>query len=95
MQIYMYEEWFEKLAQSLKIKNIRQIKNNVIIELPLEFTKKIDGEKLFISIYKIHKNFKLSYKDEKIFINFDISNLDKHFLLYLIDLLEMLKVEFT
>ena len=95
MQIYMYEEWFEKLAQSLKIKNIRQIKNNVIIELPIEFTKKIDGEKLFISIYKIHKNFKLSYKDEKIFINFDISNLDKHFLLYLIDLLEMLKVEFT
>ncbi len=95
MHIYMYEEWFEKIAQSLKIKNIRQIKNKITIELPTELTQKIDGEKLFVNIYKIHKNFKLSYKDNKIFVNFDISNLDKHFLIYLIEMLEMLKKEFT
>ncbi len=95
MHIYMYEEWFEKIAQSLKIKNIRQIKNKITIELPIELTQKIDGEKLFVNIYKIHKNFKLSYKDNKIFVNFDISNLDKHFLIYLIEMLEMLKKEFT
>ena len=95
MHIYMYEEWFEKIAQSLKIKNIRQIKNKITIELPTELTQKIDGEKLFVNIYKIHKNFKLSYKDNIIFVNFDISNLDKHFLIYLIEMLEMLKKEFT
>ena len=95
MHIYMYEEWFEKLAQNLKIKNVKQMKNNIVIELPIDLTKKIDGEKLFINAYKIHKNFKLSYKDGKIFINFDISNLDKHFLIYLIDFLEMLKKEFV
>ena len=95
MHIYMYEEWFEKIAQSLKIKNIRQIKNKITVELPTELTQKIDGEKLFVNIYKIHKNFKLSYKDNKIFVNFDISNLDKHFLIYLIEMLEMLKKEFT
>ena len=95
MHIYMYEEWFEKIAQSLKIKNIRQIKNKITVELQTELTQKIDGEKLFVNIYKIHKNFKLSYKDNKIFVNFDISNLDKHFLIYLIEMLEMLKKEFT
>jgi len=40
--------------------------------------------------YEISKNFKLNYKNNKIHILFDIVNLDKHFLVYIIELLNKL-----
>ena len=86
MEIYMYEEWFEKLANKLEIKRARQTKTLIDLELSLDISKKINGEDLFMMSYEISKNFKLSYKENKIHIILDLVNLDKHFLLYLIDL---------
>ena len=86
MEIYMYEEWFEKLASKLEIKRARQTKTLIDLELSLDISKKINGEDLFMMSYEISKNFKLSYKENKIHIILDLVNLDKHFLLYLIDL---------
>ena len=40
--------------------------------------------------YEISRNFKLSFKENKIHILFDIVNLDKHFLVYIIELLNRL-----
>ena len=40
------------------------------------------------------KKFKLGFKDNKIHIMLDIVNLDKHFLLYLIELLTKLLDKF-
>lgn len=47
MIIYMHEEWFEKQAKSLNIKETKQTKNYVEIVLPQYLSKQIDGEKLF------------------------------------------------
>ena len=55
MEIYMYEEWFEKLAQKLEIKNVTQTSYNVSLELNENITSKIKGDKLFLKSYQIHK----------------------------------------
>ena len=90
LEIYMYEEWFEKLASKLEIKRVRQTKTMLDLELSENISKMINGEELFMISYEVSKKFKLSYKDNKIHILFDIVNLEKHFLLYLIELLSKL-----
>ena len=90
MEIYMYEEWFEKLASKLEIKRVNQTKTMVDLELSESISKLINGEDLFMLSYEVCKKFKLSYKENKIHIILEIVNLDKHFLLYLIELLTRL-----
>lgn len=91
MEIYMYEEWFEKIAKSLGINKVVTMKNNIDIELPCELSSKIDGERLFNDAYSISKMFRFLYKDSSIHIILDTIKLEKHFLLYLIELLEKIK----
>lgn len=91
MEIYMYEEWFEKIAKSLGINKVVTTKNNIDIELPCELSSKIDGERLFNDAYSISKMFRFLYKDSSIHIILDTIKLEKHFLIYLIELLEKIK----
>ena len=90
LEIYMYEEWFEKLASKLEIRKVKQTKTMVDLELSEDISKRINGEELFMLSYDVCKNYKLSYVDNKIHIILEIVNLDKHFLLYLIELLTRL-----
>ena len=87
MEIYMYEEWFEKLARKLEIKKVKQTKTMIDLELSEEMSKKINGEDLFLLSYDVCKNFKLGFRDNRIHIILEIYNLDKHFLIYVIELL--------
>ena len=57
----------------------------VDLELSSNVSKKINGEELFMLSYEVSKRFKLSYKENKIHIILEIVNLEKHFLLYLIE----------
>ena len=93
MEIYMYEEWFEKLAKKLEIENSKQTKTFVELELSENISKKLDGEKLFFMAYEISKMFRFSFKNNKIHIILDTVNLDNHFLIYLIQLLEKINTE--
>ena len=90
MEIYMYEEWFEKLANKLGVKRVKQTKTFIDIELSEDVSKRVNGEELFTMSYEVSKNFRLNYKDNKIHIILDIVNLEKHFLLYLIELFNRL-----
>ena len=90
LEIYMYEEWFEKLANKLEIRKVKQTKTLIDLELSEDVSKKINGEDLFMMSYEVSKRFKLGFKDNKIHIMLELVNLDKHFLLYLIDLLSNL-----
>ena len=87
LEIYMFEEWFEKLASRLEIRRVKQTKIMVDLELSENVSSKIKGEELFTMSYDVSRNFKLGYKENKIHIVLDIVNLEKHFLLYLIELL--------
>ena len=89
--IYMHEELFEKEIKSLDIKNVNQTKNFVAITLTKELTKKIDGELLFLDVISLTRKFRFSMKNEELTITLDIVGLDKHFIYYLIDMLDILK----
>ena len=87
MEIYMYQEWFEKLALKLNITNVHQTKENIEIELPEDVSNKLDGEKLFLIVYNINPQFRLRYYMKKISFTLPLKKLDKHFVYYLIPLL--------
>ncbi len=87
MEVYMYEEWFEKLAQELHITNVENRNNYLKVELPEDVSNKINGEKLFLITYNIHPKFRLSYANKKLTITLPLLNLEKHFIFYIVDLL--------
>lgn len=91
MEIYMYEEWFEKLASSLGINHIIQTQEYVEITLPEDISSSINGEKLFLKLYNINPKFKIKYIAKRIIINLPIKKLDKHYLYYLVEILEQIK----
>ncbi len=91
MQIYMYEEWFEKEATKLGIKQIRQTKTFVEITLDKTLTQKIDGEYLFFETNELSRMFRFSMKFERLIIKLDTVKLDKHFIYYLIDFIQILE----
>ena len=90
IEIYMYEEWFEKLANKLEIKNVNQTRTFVDLELSENISHVINGEELFMISYDVCKNFRLSFKNNRIHIILDFVNLDKHFVIYLVELLSLL-----
>ena len=85
--IYMYEEWFEKLAKRLGITNVFDGKNSVDIMLPQDVSAKINGEELFNESYGICKSFRFTYSAGCIHVILDKVKLDKHYLMYLIAIL--------
>lgn len=87
LEIYMYEEWFEKMTQKLKINKLTQTREKIEIFLPPELSSKINGEKLFLQTYNINENFKLKYQMKSIIISLKITDSKKHFIYDLVKLL--------
>ena len=93
MEIYMYEEWFEKLALSLKVVKVMQNAKEIEIEIPEDVSNKLAGDKLFLTVYNINPKFSLRYAAKKIYVKLPIKGLEKHFIYYLINLLEYIRNE--
>lgn len=89
--IYMYEEWFEKEAEKLNIKQIKQTKNFVEITFSKDLTNILKGDLLFTEVSRITRMFRFSMRKECLIITLDIIKLDKHFIYYLTELLEVVK----
>ncbi len=90
MEIYMYEEWFEKLAKKLNILHVKQTERLVELELSEEYSSKVKGDKLFFEAYNINPNFSFKYLNKKIMITLLIKRGEKHFLYSLVPLLELI-----
>ncbi len=84
--IYMYEEWFEKLAQKLKVLNVQQTKNSIEIVFSPEIVKVMDTEKIFVTAFNISKMFRFVSKNSTFAIVLDIIKLEKHPIYYLVSL---------
>ena len=93
IRVYMYEEWFEKLANSLGITKVVQNSTLVEIELPTALVKNLKFDKLFIQAYNISRKFQFRSVLNKVYITLPVNNLDKHFVYYLVDLLNLIKDE--
>ena len=88
--IYMYEELFEHNAAKLNISKVLQTKNFISVTLPRDLTDIIDGDKLFVNVCALTRKFRFSMKNKELIITLDTINLDKHYIYYLIDLLDVI-----
>ena len=88
--IYMYSEWFEKLANDI-VDKIKVNRNSVDVIFNKNITNKIDGRELFIEVNKLSRMFRFSMKDNSLVITLDTIKLDKHYIFYLIDLVKLVK----
>lgn len=91
MEIYMYEEWFERIAQRLCITTVNQSKLNIELVFSEEKSKKIDAQKLFIESYRVNKAFKLGVKNNCITVTLPFLHLEKHYIYYLVELLSKME----
>jgi len=91
MIIYMYEEWFEKLAKDKHVIAVKETKNSVEMYFDAEYSNKVNGEKLFEDAYKISNMFRFMFKNNNLIVVLDTLKLEKHYIYYLVDLLNCLE----
>ena len=92
--VYMYEEWFEKLAKKLKISNVRQSKNSIEISFPGEVVEKLDTEEIFMDAFYVTNMFRFISRGSNLVIVLDIIKLEKHPVYYLVELLDKIYDKF-
>ena len=91
--IYMYQEWFEKMAKELGIEKVNYTKNSLELVVSEEATTKIDGEKLFIDAFHITPMFRFKMLSNQLIIILDTVKLEKHYIYYLVDLLSKIELK--
>ena len=91
LKIYMYTEWFEKMAKDLDIKVVNQ--NRLFVEFALEdyVVDKLDVSELFYKSTEINMNFKFEHKFKRLYIKLTLASLDKHYIYYLTEFLNEIK----
>lgn len=88
MLVYMYEEWFEKLAKKYNIKQVVQTDRSIEITLPEDVSSNIKGDKLLIEAMNLSRSFNIKYVNKRISILLYTKDLPKHFIFYIVTLLE-------
>ena len=91
--IYMYEEWFEKIAKKLEVEKVNQTKNYIELIFSQEISNKIDGEKLFIDAFNISRMFRFQMKSGHLIIILDTIKLEKNSIYLLIELLNKITLK--
>ena len=88
--IYMYEEWFEKLATILKISHVNQKRNFIEVVFIEEIVHKMDTEEVFMDAFQISPMFRFVSRGSNLIIVLDTIKLEKHPVYYLVELLDMI-----
>ena len=84
LEIYMYEEWFEKQAKLLNICDVRQTERDIEFILPSTVLDKLSGEQVFMMANQVSSYFKFRYYNNELHIYLNFLHLDKHFLYYIV-----------
>lgn len=90
LEIYMYEQLFENMAYRIPIEKVKQTKTFIELTINSKQVKIIDGESFFFKVSNLTKSIRFSSNGTKFIIILDIVHLDKHYIYYLIDLMEIL-----
>lgn len=88
--LYMYEKLFEHLSVVKGVEKIRETKNNVTFVIDELHSQNINGEYLFVKANDISKFIRFTYKQEKLNIILDTIKLNKHYLYFIVPVLELL-----
>ena len=86
--VYMYEEWFEKLALKLKISKVKQTKNSIEMYFPANIVSKFNTEDIFMDAFYITNMFRFIGRGNDLIIVLDIIKLERHPIYYLVELLD-------
>ena len=86
--LYMYEKLFEHLSIVKGIERVRETKNNVTFIMSTEASNNTNGEFMFMKANQISKYIRFTYRLDKINIILDTIKLNKHYLYFIVDLLE-------
>ena len=92
--VYMYEEWFEKLACKLKIAHVHQTKNSIELVFPPFVVEKMDTEEVFMDAFHVTNMFRFVSRGNNLVIVLDIIKLEKHPIYYLVSLLNKIYEKF-
>ena len=92
--VYMYEEWFEKLACKLKIAHVHQTKNSIEMVFPPFVVEKLDAEEVFMDAFHVSNMFRFVSRGNNLVIVLDIIRLEKHPIFYLVSLLNKIYEKF-
>ena len=92
--IYMYEEWFEKLAAKLKITKVNQTKNSIEMYFTSEIVNKLDMEEVFVDAFHVSNMFRFLSRGDNLVIILDIIKLERHPIYYLVELLDKILEKF-
>ncbi len=90
LELYANEKYLEKLLMILMIKIMENDNLKVTIKLKPEVYENISIEKLFVESTRITTKFNFQYKNNSIFITLLKATLEKDYIYYLIDLLEII-----
>ena len=88
MLVYMYEEWFEKIALKYNITKVIQTDRYIEITLPEEISNNIKGDKLLMEAMNLTTHFNIKYVHKEIILTLYTKPLEKHFIFYIVTLLE-------
>ena len=92
--IYMYEEWFEKLATKVKLAKVNQNKNSIELVFSMDVVTKMDTEELFMDAFQVSNMFRFISRGSNLIIVLDIIKLEKHPVYYLVELLDKIYSKF-
>jgi transcription-repair coupling factor (superfamily II helicase) len=91
LEIYMNQELFEKYAQKIGIREIRQNKREIEIVLSKEQTNSINGEKLFLEIISKNTNVRFNMKFKRLAIIINLLKQEKHYIYTLLDIIKAIE----
>lgn len=91
MEIYAHEKYLENLLNITYVKIIENNNLKVILKLKPEIYQNISVEELFVESTKITTKFNFEYKNSNIMITLLKATLEKNYIYYLEELLELIK----
>lgn len=89
--IYMNEELFEYKAKKIGISTVKQTKNSIEITIDKNMLTSLNIQSLFIEASSISRMFRFSMKRENLIIALDTVKLEKHFIYYLLELVDLIE----
>ena len=90
LELYAHEKYIEKLliADNIKISENDNLK--IVLKISKQSYKNINIEQLFVKTINITSKFNFTYKNDNIFITLLKASLDKNYLYYIENLLEII-----
>lgn len=90
LEIYAHEKYVEKLLMVTMLKVMQNDNLKVVLKLKKEVFESLSIEKLFYESTKITTKFNFQYKNGSILITLTKASLDKNYILYIEELLEVI-----